>query len=654
MASRVVGLDIGTHGVRAAEIILGRGGSVTLARFGQVALPPRAVVAGEVAEPGAVAFALKRLWREAGFSTRKVILGVGNQRVVVRPAELPEMDADDLRSAIEFQADELIPIPLDEAILDFQQLERVETADGEPLVRVLVVAAQREMVASLLESLDGAGLEATMIDIVPFALLRSLADADGHLQLMGDDDAAWDAAPPATDDPGSGEASEAADDTIAAADTSDGSDTDDASDAAVSDETSPAPGDETSPDVTPAAVAEAIVDVGAGTTTIVVHEYGVPKFIRTLMIGGADLNTALSAELDLDHDEAESLKRQVAAGAIDDETAGRAAALIDDRITPLVEEIQGSLDYHLAQQSARPLRRVVLTGAASRLPRIAERLRSMFDVPVETGDPLASVEVGDTGLSDDQLRRAADVMAVPLGLALAGRPAVGDVRRLNLLPPEIARQRRTRRQAIVAAAAIALLIALLGLLWAQRRAEVDDRVARADAEEAVTEALRAELTTFAAIQTLEAEVDARRALVRTALENDVTWTKIIQEVATVMPDDTWLASLNATAPQGDTPGAMTVAGNGFDHTSSARWLIRLDPLPSVDRLWLQASTRTEDEIGVGLTESTFTSSVELSPAALSDRELNYLSPADADADADAVDGDAPVEAVPPAGAEETP
>ncbi len=608
MATRVVGLDVGTHGVRAAEIMLGRNGSVTLVRFGQVALPPRAVVAGEVAEPGAVAFALKRLWREAGFSTKKVILGVGNQRVVVRPAELPEMDPSDLRSAIEFQADELIPIPLTEAILDFQQLERIESPDGEPLVRVLVVAAQKEMVASLLEAIDGADLEATMIDIIPFAMLRSLADPDGHLQPGGD----------GTDH----------DLTLGGTD----------------------------PSADPsAAVAEALVDIGSGTTNIVVHEYGVPKFIRTLVIGGDDLNTALSAELGIDHDEAEALKRQVSAGAIDDDRAARAAAVIDDRISPLVEEIQGSLDYHLAQETSRPLRRVVLTGAASRLPRIAERLRSTVDVPIEPGDPLARIEVGDTGLSDEQLDRAGDVMAVPLGLALAGRPAVGNVPRLDLLPPELAERRRTRRQLLLTGAAIALLVALLGFLWVQRRAEVDDRVARAEAEEAITESLRAELTTFAAIQALEADVDARRAMVRTALTDDVTWTKIIQEVATVMPDDTWLASLNATAPQAGTPGAIAVAGNGFDHTSSARWLIRLDPLPSVDRVWLQASTRTEDDLGLGLGETNFSSSVELSQAALSDRELNYLSPAEAAEGAPVADpaGAAPPEGTPaddPAGA----
>src|SRR5438132_275260 len=78
---------------------------------------------GEVVDPAAVSTAIRRLWREAGFRTRQVITGVGNQRVVARQADLPEMGEEDLRSALVFQAGELIPIPVEEAILDFQVLE---------------------------------------------------------------------------------------------------------------------------------------------------------------------------------------------------------------------------------------------------------------------------------------------------------------------------------------------------------------------------------------------------------------------------------------------------------------------------------------------------------------------------------------------------
>src|SRR4051812_38297897 len=102
MARRAVGLDIGTHAVRAAELVLGRDEPV-LERFGQVALPPGAVRDGEVVDAPAVAAALRRLWTEAGFRDRKVIVGVGNQRVFVREADVPAMADEDLRSALRFE-----------------------------------------------------------------------------------------------------------------------------------------------------------------------------------------------------------------------------------------------------------------------------------------------------------------------------------------------------------------------------------------------------------------------------------------------------------------------------------------------------------------------------------------------------------------------
>src|SRR3954471_11492543 len=153
MAQRAVGLDVGTSAVRAVELVLGRE-QVTLTRFGQVALPPGAVRGGEVVDAPAVSSAIRRLWREAGFRNRTAVLGVGNQRVVVRQADFPEMTAEDMRSALQFQAQDLIPIPIEDAILDFQVIEHFPSTDGD-MVRILLVAAQRDMVRSLLAGVEG-------------------------------------------------------------------------------------------------------------------------------------------------------------------------------------------------------------------------------------------------------------------------------------------------------------------------------------------------------------------------------------------------------------------------------------------------------------------------------------------------------------------
>lgn len=191
MADRTaVGLDIGTTGVRAAELRLGKS-AITLQRFGQVALPPDAVSDGEVADTQAVAAALRRLWSEVKFSTKRVVLGVANQKVVVRQIDLPWMETEELKSALAFQVQDYIPIPVDEAILDFHPVEEFFSDSGNRMLRVLVVAAARETVGNVIAAVEKAGLKPTMIDLTSFAVIRALAELD-HIGASTEADAVVD------------------------------------------------------------------------------------------------------------------------------------------------------------------------------------------------------------------------------------------------------------------------------------------------------------------------------------------------------------------------------------------------------------------------------------------------------------------------------
>ncbi len=168
-----IGLDIGSSAVRAAEIGIDRN-QRRLRRFAQVGMPPGAVVDGEVVNPGVVSEALRRLWSEGGFSSNKVVLGVSGHRLIVRQADVPALNEADLRSALKFDAQELIPIPMEDATFDFQILERGEGTDdsGRSTMRILIVAAHKELLRGHLVALKEAGLEAIAIDASPLALMR--------------------------------------------------------------------------------------------------------------------------------------------------------------------------------------------------------------------------------------------------------------------------------------------------------------------------------------------------------------------------------------------------------------------------------------------------------------------------------------------------
>lgn len=186
--SRVVGLDIGSSAVRAAEIEFAGGapgrGHPTLVKFGQVALPPGAVQDADVAEPETVATALKQLWREGGFGTRDVVLGVGSQRVVVRELELPYGPMEQLRASLPFQVQELLPMPVEDALLDYFPVGKVTSPAGEN-VRGLLVAASKDTVRTKVMAAESAGLRPQMVDLNAFALLRAVARGELAQQVVG-------------------------------------------------------------------------------------------------------------------------------------------------------------------------------------------------------------------------------------------------------------------------------------------------------------------------------------------------------------------------------------------------------------------------------------------------------------------------------------
>ena len=133
---------------------------------------------GEVSDPEVLGQHLKSFASAAGLP-RNVRLGVANQQIVVRVVELPRIEDDKQRdAAVRFQASEAIAMPLDEAVLDHQIAGFTTAADGTPRMQVVLVAARRKMIETLLEAVKAAGLKAEGVDLDAFALVRALAVDD--------------------------------------------------------------------------------------------------------------------------------------------------------------------------------------------------------------------------------------------------------------------------------------------------------------------------------------------------------------------------------------------------------------------------------------------------------------------------------------------
>jgi type IV pilus assembly protein PilM len=171
----IVGLDIEPGAVAAAQVATD--GPLTVALAATAPLPPNVVRDGEVADVDALANVLKDLFKEHKLE-RRVRVGVANQRIVVRTLDVPPVEERaELEAAVRFLAQDELPMPLEDAVIDFHPLGIVDTDNG-PRQRVVLVAARRQMIEQVVAAVRAAGLKAEGIDLSAFAMVRALGDGN--------------------------------------------------------------------------------------------------------------------------------------------------------------------------------------------------------------------------------------------------------------------------------------------------------------------------------------------------------------------------------------------------------------------------------------------------------------------------------------------
>jgi type IV pilus assembly protein PilM len=329
----LVGLEVDADGIAAAEVRAN--GAVRLAASAVGPLAPGAVSDGEVADPDAVAGALRSLFAEHGLS-RRVRLGIANQRVVVRTIRLPAIEnPKELAAAVQFAAQEQIPMPVEQAVLDHRVVGGVPAGEGAAAqIDVVVVAARRDMIAAWLKVLRAAGLQPEGIDLTAFGLIRALAEPAEAL--------------PAAD----GDA--------------------------------------------PARSRSAVLYCNVGdVTNLAVARGRSCLFTRVSPAGLEDVVTALDGSAGLNREHARQwlsyvgLSQPPESLAGDPETIAQVRKALEDGASSLLDEIRLSLDFYGAQEGAAPVERVVLSGPGSAIPGIAEQMEPDLALPIAIGRPAA-------------------------------------------------------------------------------------------------------------------------------------------------------------------------------------------------------------------------------------------------------------------------
>ncbi len=363
--SGTIGVDIDRGSIKAVQL-QGSGAGYVLQHVGYHRLPPGAIVEGEVADQNLLAAELREFWDSHSFKGRSIVFGVSNQKVVVRLLDFPHMKPEDLRGAISFEAQDHIPMPLDEAVLDYVVLgPREERAD---LDRVLIVAAQREMISRYTSAVRAGGLRPEGVDVKALSLTRStLPDPffgeDGAVLLL---------------DVGA-----------------------EITNLVVADRGNP--------------VLTRFVPVGLSDFVAAVVE------LADLAEDEAE-RQALDPRVNLgdgrEEEETTDLSEPEADDEVDPALVYDVRRGLEGAAQTLADEVQRSIEHHRSQEAARDVTRVLVSGEAALIPGLDAYLGDLLGVPTGRGKPVDKLSANRSNIEDAQLRAMEPVLAVAFGLAM--------------------------------------------------------------------------------------------------------------------------------------------------------------------------------------------------------------------------------------------
>lgn len=177
------GLDIGSQFVRIVEL-KGVSRKPALVTYGSAALPSGLSQSDSKADIKNLSQIVKQLVKSTKATVNGVVAGLPGSSVFTAVVKLPQMTQTELAKAIKWQAEQNLPLKLDEVKLDWQVIEKPSSNSSE--MSVMIVAAPINKVEKLMNILEGAGLSVVALETTPIALSRSLGKTLGVKVMIVD------------------------------------------------------------------------------------------------------------------------------------------------------------------------------------------------------------------------------------------------------------------------------------------------------------------------------------------------------------------------------------------------------------------------------------------------------------------------------------
>lgn len=358
-----LGVDIGSSSIKVVELLNFKG-RPRLATYGFTEKSPAHISeTGLISDSDEAAAILKDILKKSKTSSVKAVAALPNFSVFTSILTLPALNKKDLAAAISWEAKKIIPLPLEEIILDWKILEELPTIEqteqaainsaviqeASPFkkifskpqknVRVLLTGASKNLIKKYVEIFQKAGLSLLSLETESFALIRSLVGPDKSTVM--------------------------------------------------------------------------VIDMGAATSSLTVVAGGVPLLTRSLELGGQSITKAISTALNVNLDRAEQFKQDL---SLDSETSENSLPQTVERsFAPILNEIRYTINLYNENHSSK-IEKIILTGGTAQLGHLTNYLANIFNLNCTVGDPFARV-IFPTDLKP-VLDRVGSRFAVSVGLAM--------------------------------------------------------------------------------------------------------------------------------------------------------------------------------------------------------------------------------------------
>jgi type IV pilus assembly protein PilM len=241
-----LGVDLGAGGIKVVNLAMEKK-KISLVTYGFTERAIQEIEIDWFEDVEATSKLLKKICEKARTTTVQAVTALPISAVFSSVISLPAIVKEELEAAVKWEVKKLIPLPLEEVILDWKvlpsipqstpQLEKKEESKKEKTVEVLLTGAPKSLVDKYINLFKKAGLNLVSLETEAFAFIRA---------LIGND---------------------------------------------------PTP--------------TAIIDIGAKKSNIILVNRGIPYLSRSIEIGGRDFTKNIAQLLNLSLEKAEEMKRSI-------------------------------------------------------------------------------------------------------------------------------------------------------------------------------------------------------------------------------------------------------------------------------------------------------------------------------------------------------